>query len=350
MTNSRSSSPLVSIMIPTYNQERFLADAVESALAQNYPNIEVVVADDCSTDNTQALARRWQSESRFRYFRNATNLGRVGNYRNTLYRLIGGRWALNLDGDDYLCDPSFIARAVAALQAREDLVLAFAAIYDVIDGVPVAGLVQHHAPLLEGSEVVLNYAAIYRKRRPVVFIPHQTAVYDVAAARATDFYRYDILSADLESLLRLIVGRKIAFIEGTVACWRHHGANATARPDAETLWRNFGVVDGVYAHLERYGVWSAQVRQRWRTDMAQAKFVNDAESLIASGQAGALPKFYRRACQRYPAVAACAFSPAIARAFAAATAKRILRYRRPSLAKMKPLNVGCGETPAGERR
>lgn len=327
MRNSPSAAPPVSIMIPTYNQERFLADAVQSALAQDYPNIEVVVADDCSTDNTQALAKHWQSDPRFTYVRNATNLGRVGNYRHALYRLIHGRWALNLDGDDYLCDPSFISRAVAALQAREDIVLAFAATYDVIDGVPVAGLVQRHPPLLEGSEVVRHYAAIYRKRRPVVFIPHQTAVYDVAAARAMDFYRCDILSADLESLLRLIVGRKIAFVEGTVACWRHHGANATARPDAATLLRNFGVVDGVYAHLERNGVWTARVRQDWRTEMVRAKFVNDAQQLIASGQAGALPGFYRRTCQRYPAVAACAFSPTIVRALAASAAKHALRHR-----------------------
>lgn len=325
MSNSRFSAPPVSIMIPTYNQERFLGDAVQSALAQDYPNLEVVVADDCSTDNTQALAKQWQSDPRFTYVRNATNLGRVANYRHTLYEQIRGRWALNLDGDDYLCDPSFISRAVAALQSREDVVLAFAAMYDVIDGVPVAGLLQHHAPLLDGSDVVRHYAAIYRKRRPVVFIPHQTAVYDVAAARALDFYRCDILSADMESLLRLIVGRKIAFIAGTVACWRHHGANATARPNAATLMRNFGVVDGVFAHLERQGVWTERIRQNWRREMARAKFVNDAEALIASGQVRALPGYFRRTSRRYPAVAACAFSPAIARALAAAAAKHALR-------------------------
>jgi len=336
-----SSAPLVSIMIPTYNQERFLADAVQSALAQDYPNIEVVVADDCSTDNTPTLAKHWQGDPRFKYVRNAANLGRVGNYRNTLYRLIRGRWALNLDGDDYLCDPSFISRAVAALRSREDVVLAFAATYDLIDGVRVAGLVQHHPPLLDGSDVVRDYAAIYRERRPVVFIPHQSAVYEVAAARAMDFYRYDILSADLESLLRLIVGRKIAFVEGTVACWRHHGANATARPDAATLLCNFGVVDGVYAHLERHHVWTARVRKNWRTDMARAKFINDAQQLIASGQAASLPGFYRRTCQRYPAVATCACSPAIVRALAAAAAKRALRRWR-----VKPAPTA----PAGEHR
>lgn len=327
MRNGPSAADTVSIMIPTYNQERFLADAVQSALAQDYPNIEVVVADDCSTDSTQALAERWQSDPRFRYIRNSANLGRVGNYRHTLYREVRGRWVLNLDGDDYLCDPSFISRAVAALQAREDVVLAFAATYDLIDGVPVAGLVQRHAPVLDGSEVVRHYAAIYSRRRPVVFIPHQSAVYDVAAARAMDFYRCDILSADLESLLRLIVGHKIAFIQGTVACWRHHGANATARPDAATLLSNFGVVDGVYAHLERYGVWTAPVRQSWRSEMVRAKFVNDAQQLIASGQAGALPGFYRRTFRRYPAVAACALSPSIVRALAAAAAKHALRHR-----------------------
>ena len=312
-------------MIPTYNQEGFLGDAVQSALAQDYSNLEIVVADDCSTDGTQALAKRWQSDPRFTYVRNATNLGRVGNYRQALYELIHGRWALNLDGDDYLCDPSYVSRAVAALRTRDDVVLAFAAIYDEIDGVRVVDVVQHHPPLLDGSEVVRNYAALYKRRGPAVFIPHQTAVYEVAAARAMDFYRHDILSADLESLLRLIVGRKIAFVEGTVACWRHHGANATSRPDASTQLRNFGYIDGVFEHLERRGVWNSRARRNWRADMVRAKFVDDARHLIFSGQTGALPAFYRRTCKRYPAVAACAFSPTLTRALAAATVKGVLR-------------------------
>ena len=47
--------PLFSILIPTYNQEKYIMDAVKSSLMQNYPNLEVIVSDDCSNDSTSVL-------------------------------------------------------------------------------------------------------------------------------------------------------------------------------------------------------------------------------------------------------------------------------------------------------
>jgi glycosyltransferase involved in cell wall biosynthesis len=330
-TMQSAPGPLVSIMIPTYNQDRFLVDAVESALAQDFPSLEVVVADDCSTDGTADLVTQWLGDPRFRYVRHAHNIGRVANSRALLYELVRGQWTLNLDGDDYLCDPTFISRAIAALRDCQDAALAFSSVHEVIGGKRFAGILQHHPPLLDGTEVVRGYASIYESKRgrSVVFIPHAAAVYHVALARAMDFYRTDILSADLESLLRLIVGRKVVFVEGPVACWRHHGANATAKTSATVMLRNFELVEGVYRHLRDHGIWSSSLRHAWRARMARAKFINDAQQLLATGQGAALADFYRRACRQYPGLRRCALSPALLRAIAAAVAKRALR-RQPA--------------------
>src|SRR5687767_14971026 len=54
-----SERPLVSVIIPCYNQARFLGDAVESALSQRYPRTEVIVVDDGATDDTAAVAARY---------------------------------------------------------------------------------------------------------------------------------------------------------------------------------------------------------------------------------------------------------------------------------------------------
>lgn len=80
-----SEYPLVTIMIPTYNQSAFIVEAVESALMQDYENLEVIVLDDCSDDNTQKLLQAFNSDSRFYYHRNKKNIGRVKNYRKLLY-------------------------------------------------------------------------------------------------------------------------------------------------------------------------------------------------------------------------------------------------------------------------
>ena len=64
---------LVSIMIPTYNQEDYIGEAVESALRQDYSNLVVVVTDDCSTDKTGEIAIKYIPDHRFKYVKNAVH-------------------------------------------------------------------------------------------------------------------------------------------------------------------------------------------------------------------------------------------------------------------------------------
>ncbi|HEY1869535.1 MAG TPA: glycosyltransferase family 2 protein, partial [Chitinophagaceae bacterium] len=104
--------PLVSIMIPAYNQAEVLGTAIESALSQDYPHLEVVVSDDCSTDETKAVLKKFETDTRLRYYRNTQNSGRVANYKKTLEQYVNGDWVVNLDGDDYFTDLSFISKAI----------------------------------------------------------------------------------------------------------------------------------------------------------------------------------------------------------------------------------------------
>jgi GT2 family glycosyltransferase len=93
---SNQSLPLVSIIIPTYNRSRLLQEAVESALAQTYPNVEVIVVDDGSADDTaQVMA---QYDDRLCYIRQA-NRG-VAAARNTGIRASRGEYLTFLDDDD----------------------------------------------------------------------------------------------------------------------------------------------------------------------------------------------------------------------------------------------------------
>ena len=100
MTDGQMRRPLVSVIMPAYNAERYLEQAVQSVLAQTYERWELLILDDCSTDRTAsigaALARK---DPRILLYRNPRNLG-AAQTRNRGFALAEGEWAALLDSDD----------------------------------------------------------------------------------------------------------------------------------------------------------------------------------------------------------------------------------------------------------
>ncbi len=105
---------LVSICIPTYNYAAFLPRAIQSALDQTYSDIEVVVLDDASTDDTPDVARRFEGDPRFRFHRSERNKGLFANFNNSL-EAASGAYVKVLCADDWL-HPRAIEDAVAVLE------------------------------------------------------------------------------------------------------------------------------------------------------------------------------------------------------------------------------------------
>jgi hypothetical protein len=104
-------SELVSILIPCYNTERWIAHAIQSALDQTYPYKEVIVVDDGSTDESANIIKSFGDRIRFEI---APHRG--GNpTRNRLLELAGGEWLQYLDADDYLL-PDKIERYMAEIK------------------------------------------------------------------------------------------------------------------------------------------------------------------------------------------------------------------------------------------
>lgn len=118
----------VSIVIPVHNYGKFLAEAIDSALAQTVPADEVIVVDDQSTDDSMQVARRYGD--RIKIIQNYKNVG-VAETRNTGIRNASGTFIVCLDADDYLL-PSFVQEHLRAFATR-DIGIAFAPI-DKIDG------------------------------------------------------------------------------------------------------------------------------------------------------------------------------------------------------------------------
>jgi glycosyltransferase involved in cell wall biosynthesis len=115
--------PLISILIPCYNGERWIARAIESALAQTWSTTEVIVVDDGSTDNSLNVIRAFDGRIRWE-----TGPNRGGNAaRNRLLELARGDWVQYLDADDYLL-PYKIKLQMDALAGSNDADLIYGSI------------------------------------------------------------------------------------------------------------------------------------------------------------------------------------------------------------------------------
>ncbi|PIB36607.1 hypothetical protein BFP72_14955 [Reichenbachiella sp. 5M10] len=111
--------PLISIIVPAYNASRYIKQCLNSLLVQTYDNIEILVADDGSIDNTKSLINQY-SDTRVKKYHNTTNLGVVAT-RNKLISLASGDYIVLQDSDDWSA-PSRIEKQVAAFDQDKGLV------------------------------------------------------------------------------------------------------------------------------------------------------------------------------------------------------------------------------------
>lgn len=105
---------LVSIIMPSFNTAKYIEESIKSVLAQTYTNWELMIVDDCSTDNTDEIVRSFLSDERIKYFKNEKNSGAAVS-RNKALREAKGKWIAFLDSDD-LWLPEKLERQIAFMK------------------------------------------------------------------------------------------------------------------------------------------------------------------------------------------------------------------------------------------
>jgi glycosyltransferase involved in cell wall biosynthesis len=111
--------PLVTIGIPTYNRsDSYLKEAIDSAVNQTYPKIEIIVSDNCSKDNTETLVKKFDDQ-RILYIKHQKNIGANNNF-NYCVKKAKGNFFLLLHDDD-LIDPDFIEVCMQAASSKKEV-------------------------------------------------------------------------------------------------------------------------------------------------------------------------------------------------------------------------------------
>jgi glycosyltransferase involved in cell wall biosynthesis len=124
------SVPQVTIGLPVYNGEDFLAEAIESVLEQTFADLELVISDNGSTDLTEEICNRYAAQdARVRYYRSEQNKGASWNYNRTV-ELARGKYFRWLAHDDKLA-PSLVEKSAAVLEMNPEVVLCFTWTQDI---------------------------------------------------------------------------------------------------------------------------------------------------------------------------------------------------------------------------
>jgi len=225
-----SAAPLVTVGLPVYNGARYLRGAIESLLAQSYATLEVVISDNASTDDTEAICRSFaERDSRVRYERQPENRGAVWNF-NRVAALARGEYFMWAAFDD-LRHPECVERSVAAMRANPTAALCCSA---------VALIDETGQPVPEGGFVTTG-------RRPVGATPRerlralarQTYWYDfyglmpIRALRRTRGCR-DVWGFDVVLLLELLLQGDVIALPEPLFLYRHF-QKKTADEAASTL-------------------------------------------------------------------------------------------------------------------
>lgn len=217
--------PAVSICIPTYNYRRYLSDALDSAIAQTFADIEIVVVDNCSDDGTPELVSEYcRRDHRVVFHRNAGNIGMTGNF-NRAMELARGQYVKFLCADDVLA-PDCVERMTEAIESDAGVALAACRRYRFGPGGSQALLNRHaNAPYRRTD----GRAALQRCFFQGNYLGEPTAVMFRKADAVEGFNPSYSQAFDLELWFRLLEKGDLAYFDAALCGIRLHDSTGTSR-------------------------------------------------------------------------------------------------------------------------
>ncbi len=276
--------PAVSVIIPAYNSARYIAQCIDSVLAQTHRTAEILIVDDGSTDDTRAVVSAYR-DPRIRYIE-APHRGTAAT-RNTALDLASGKYLAFLDADD-LWRPAMLERQVSVMEHDPRLVCSFTNFVRFMDGtgellpdqftffpelatLPVAVCSGGNALIVEGDAFV----------QLIGFhdIPAYTVCMLFRRALVAEMRQNESLGRceDLEYAARAFMRGKVAFSRQVLADVRRHDSNATRDVSLMAL-------DKLWALLVLQKTVDTPIRRAALNDRLVKARIDAATALIRSGR------------------------------------------------------------------
>jgi glycosyltransferase involved in cell wall biosynthesis len=285
--NARTSHPLVSICIPTRNGEKWIQESIRSALSQTYPSLEILVVDDCSTDNTMASVRSFKDD-RVRVVINDTKQGLAGNW-NECVRQAKGEFIKFLFQDDAFY-PECTDRMMQLFLAQPQLGLVFTRRDLIVETDAPAGLARELLANYTDPHLRFdNVSAVNNGRE--LFVQHleRRLFQSCIAEPPSTLIRKEVFrqlglfntrmhqACDIEMWLRIMFFYDVGFVDEKLLIFRVHGKSATAsnRSTRRAEYDRFWLLEGLLDHPEIAQVypeitaWREDLLRRYRNSLVR---------------------------------------------------------------------------------
>ena len=212
----------VSIIIPTFNRAKYLTRAVSSALAQDYNDMEVIVSDNDSTDDTGVVVESFMDDKRFKYFKNSKNLGMAPNWRKALNEYATGDFFIILSDDDYLIDNQYISKAVKLINTDPEIVIVYANGYIINENInKKEKLILPFKSVESGKTIFLSRNTVFPQDFCLCNILFKRNLALKLKAFSNDYN----ISCDSELFLKMCLYGKVGIIQDHVSVYQIHSDN-----------------------------------------------------------------------------------------------------------------------------
>jgi glycosyltransferase involved in cell wall biosynthesis len=196
--------PTVNVIVPSYNHAPFLRQRIDSVLRQTYQDFEVILMDDCSTDESRSIISEYATDPRVRIEFNEKNSGSAFKQWNKGVGLARGEYVWIAESDDY-ADPRLLERLVAVLDEESKVVFAYCHSRRVHDGGRLDGSVEFYTSGPERYRWAVDHTADGREECRN-YLVHNNTVPNASAVVFRSALYERIGGAD-ESLRRAAIGK-----------------------------------------------------------------------------------------------------------------------------------------------
>jgi glycosyltransferase involved in cell wall biosynthesis len=221
---SEKKLPRISILIPVYNSERYLAECLDSILAQDFGDFEILISDDGSKDNSLALIKAYAAkDARIRWWQNPRNLGLTQNH-NACLKEARGEFIKYLHQDDKFLHPSVLSRMAAVLEQNATVTLVATSSHIIDEHGRVLAERNHFPPggIFDGKKVIVR---CLEANKNLVGEPTVVMFRRSQAIRGFDERFRQIL--DMEFSFHLLEQGQFYFLPEPLIAYRVHQQQAT---------------------------------------------------------------------------------------------------------------------------